>query len=585
VLDRLPFKHIVAADFEFEFGGHKSLEDASRSGQRPRPVCAVLKDLRTAQVWEWRRGEPWTPPFPIDCLVAYYASAELGCFKALNLPAPPYVLDLFTEFRARTNGRNIPNGASLLGALTYFGIDGIDAAEKQDLRLRILSGGPYSNEDMNAYVAYCATDTLACADQLLPAMLPRIDLPRALLRGRFMKAAAIVEWNGTPIDVTTLELLRRYWTDIQDDLIAAIDKDYGVFEGRTFKIERWERWLAAHGIPWPRLASGRLDLSDDTFRQMARAYPAVAPMRELRSALSEMRLADLAVGSDGRNRTILSVFRARSGRCAPSNTKYIFGPSVWLRSLIQSRPGYGIAYIDWEQQELGIAAVRSGDQAMLSAYLSGDPYLEFAKQAGAIPPDATKASHPSQRELFKTCALGVIYGMEAESLAQRIGQPTIVGRDLMRAHRETYRQFWRWSDAVVDHAVLTGSLHTAFGWPIYVGEGFNPRSLRNFVMQADGSELLRLGTCFAVEQDIEVCALIHDAVLICAPLDRLDEDIKRMRACMAKASRIVLDGFELRTDVNIVRHPDRYHDPRGRLMWDRVMRLIAAREAVRQGVA
>jgi DNA polymerase I-like protein with 3'-5' exonuclease and polymerase domains len=258
---------------------------------------------------------------------------------------------------------------------------------------------------------------------------------------------------------------------------------------------------------------------------------------------------------------------------------------VWLRSLIQPPPGYGVAYIDWEQQELGIAAVRSGDQAMLSAYLSGDPYLEFAKQAGAIPPDATKASHLSQRELFKICALGVIYGMEAESLAQRIGRPAIVGRDLMRAHRETYRQFWRWSDAVVDHAVLTGSLHTAFGWPIHVGEGFNPRSLRNFPMQSDAAELLRLATCFAVEQDIEVCALIHDAVLICAPLDRLDEDIERMRACMAKASRIVLDGFELRTDANIVRHPDRYRDLRGRLMWDRVMRLIAAREAVRQGVA
>ena len=59
-------------------------------------------------------------------------------------------------------------------------------------------------------------------------------------------------------------------------------------------------------------------------------------MRELRSALSEMRLSDLAVGSDGRNRTILSAFQSRTGRCQPSNTKYIFGPSVWLRGLIQA---------------------------------------------------------------------------------------------------------------------------------------------------------------------------------------------------------------------------------------------------------
>jgi len=72
---------------------------------------------------------------------------------------------------------------------------------------------------------------------------------------------------------------------------------------------------------------------------MARAYSAVAPMRELRSALSDMRLADLAVGGDGRNRTILSAFRSRTGRCQPSNTRYIFGPSVWLRSLIQPPKG------------------------------------------------------------------------------------------------------------------------------------------------------------------------------------------------------------------------------------------------------
>jgi DNA polymerase-1 len=131
MLDRLPFEHPVAVDFEFEFGGHKSMEEASRSGERPRPVCMVAKHLRTGQTWRIWRGEFKSPlPFPIDVLVAFYASAELGCFQALGLPFPTFVLDLFTEFRARTNGRNTPNGSSLLGALTYFGLDGIDASEK-----------------------------------------------------------------------------------------------------------------------------------------------------------------------------------------------------------------------------------------------------------------------------------------------------------------------------------------------------------------------------------------------------------------------------------------------------------------------
>src|SRR5438552_8491010 len=114
-----------------------------------------------------------------------------------------------------------------------------------------------------------------------------------------------------------------------------------------------------------------------------------------------MRLSDLAVGHDGRNRTLLSAFRARTGRNQPSNTRFIFGPSVWLRGLIKPPPGYGLAYIDWSQQEFGIAAALSGDPMMLAAYESGDPYLAFAKQAGAVPSDATKESHSETRELFK----------------------------------------------------------------------------------------------------------------------------------------------------------------------------------------
>jgi DNA polymerase I len=232
-------------------------------------------------------------------------------------------------------------------------------------------------------------------------------------------------------------------------------------------------------------------------------------------------------------------------------------------------------YCDWSQQEFGIVAALSGDAAMQRAYQSGDPYLEFAKQAGAVPPAATKASHGPTRELFKQCTLATAYGMEAPSLAARIGQPQIVARDLLRAHRETYRTFWRWSDAAVDHALVYGSLHTVFGWQIHTGENPNPRSLRNFPAQANGSEMLRLACCLATERGIEVCAPVHDAVLICAPLDRLEEDIAVMRAAMAEASRIVLGGFELRTDAQRFCYPDRFFDPRGDRMWRQVMSLMS----------
>ena len=130
--------------------------------------------------------------------------------------------------------------------------------------------------------------------------------------------------------------------------------------------------------------------------------------------------------------------------------------------------------------------------------------------------------------------------------------------------------------------MLTGSLNTAFGWHVHIGPQSNPRSLRNFPMQANGAEMMRLAACLATERGIEVCAPIHDAFVINAPLERLEEDAARMRSAMAEASRIVLGGFELATDVTFVRYPDRYMDEsRGRVMWDRVMALVAKRQAMR----
>lgn len=73
-------------------------------------------------------------------------------------------------------------------------------------------------------------------------------------------------------------------------------------------------------------------------------------------------------------------------------------------------------------------------------------------------------------------------------------------------------------------------------------------------------------------------------MLICAPLDRLDVDVACMQDIMREASRIVLNGFELGTDATVVRHPNRYMDERGAVMWQRVMELVDCAEAGHEGV-
>jgi len=479
------FEELWAIDFEFR----------APPGERPDPVCVVGRELRTGRVVRQWQGEfSQLPPFRTDekaLFLAYYASAELGCHLALDWPMPINVLDLYVEFRNATNGLSIPAGRSLLGELTYYGLSHIATTQKDAGRDLVMRGGPWSNTERAAILDYCASDVDALA-RLFARMQPGIDLGRALLRGRYMAAAARMEWNGSPIDTA----LRDKWDRLKVTLIAEIDVDFRCFQGTTFKRDLFECFLVREGIPWPRLPTGQLDLSDDTFRQIARSDSRIAPLRELRSSLSQLRLASLSVGADGRNRALLSAFGASTSRNLPSNSKFIFGPSVWLRALIKPEPGYAISYIDWQSQEFGIAAALSGDTRMMDAYLTGDPYLAFAKQSGAVPEDGTKISHKRERDMFKTVVLGVGYGMEAEALATRLAISPLEARELLRKHHETYPQFWRWSQNYLDGAMYRLSARTLFGWHLCTKADANPRSIRNFPMQANGAEMLRIACCF-----------------------------------------------------------------------------------------
>jgi hypothetical protein len=495
----------------------------------------------------------------------------------MGWPIPERVIDLYAEFRNLTNGLSKPCGNGLLGALTYYGLSSIGADEKGAMRDLAIRGGPYTAEERVALLDYCQSDVDATA-RLAEVMLPKLqrragDFERALLRGRYMAAVARMEHTGVPIDVANLERLSAHWEGIQGDLIADVDADFGVYAGRTFKYDRFANYLARNGLPWPRLGdSDRLDLSGDAFREMARAYPQIAALKELRHALGEMRLNDLAVGVDGRNRCLLSPFGARTGRNQPSNTKFIFGPSAWLRSLIKPKNGRVIAYIDWSQQEIGIAAALSGDE--LEGIKSGDPYISFAIQARLAPGGATKSSHGMLRDMCKAIVLGVNYGMGERSLANRTGKLTVEARELLQKHRATYPRFWRWSDAAVDRFALHGRLETTFGWQVRASNEFNPRSVRNFPMQGNGAEMLRLACSLATERGVEVCCPVHDAIMVEADAADFDEKLATARAAMAEASRIVLGGLELGTDVKVVRWPDRYVDPRGAVMWSRVMGIL-----------
>ncbi len=339
----LPFDQVWALDFEF----------VSESGALPQPVCMVAKELgsgREIRLWQDEFGTK--PPFPINddtLFVAFYSSAEWGCFLQLDWALPTRILDLYAEFRNATNGIALPAGRGLLGCLSHYGIPSITSEQKRDARELVMRGGPWTADERESTLDYCATDVIPMG-ALLERMLPRImahpqGLGQALMRGRYMAAVARMERAGVPIDTEMLERLRANWARIKTELIAAVDQDYHVYEGTTFKAGRFAAYLAEHKIDWPRTPAGRLSLEQDTFRDAAKRHPQLYPLAELRHSLASLRLEKLAVGPDGRNRTMLSPFGASTGRNTPSNNKFVYGPSVWMRGLIRPPAGRALAYM------------------------------------------------------------------------------------------------------------------------------------------------------------------------------------------------------------------------------------------------
>jgi DNA polymerase I len=208
-----PFNNIFVVDFEF----------VVNPGDHAQPVCLVFHEINSAETkWIWLEGKnplTITPPYPMgetDLFVAYYSSAEWGCHLSLNWPLP--APDLYPEFRLLTNG--LPGvSKGLLGVCQRFGVNAISESEKKTTRTRIMQGPPYTGKEKEEIINYCESDVLETAE-LFKRMLPYIDVPRALFRGRYMETFATMEHNGIPVNIETLEKLKAKWVPIQEKLIS-----------------------------------------------------------------------------------------------------------------------------------------------------------------------------------------------------------------------------------------------------------------------------------------------------------------------------------------------------------------------------
>ncbi len=549
------------------------------AGDVSHTICMSAKNLVSGQfVREWlvnNEGESVCSPFHFDestIVITHHSTPVVSCFLTLGWPLPVYLVDLYAEFRNISNG--IYFGAcSCADMLKFFGSSFIDAVVRLDMLQLIQRGGAYSGQEMAALQNYCDRN-VAVTERLFECLKPHLDAERTLFRGEYMISVAKIEQQGVPVDAPALQSLQLNWDTVKRTLAEEQASLFPhIFKNGKYCQKGLFSWINQQGIPWPRTPSGLLQSDDDTLKDMAALYPELEPIRQVKKTLALFNSNRIPVGTYGRNRCNTGVFGSLTGRNQPLNAEWIFGAPKWMRGFIRPDVGGALALIDFQNQEFAIAAALSGDAAMIAAYQSGDPYMELAISSGAAPIGATKETHPGIRAIYKTAVISIFYGIGGEALGYRIGGDRSKAELMRSGFKEKYRQFCAWQNSVVDQAYQDGYISTSLGWKMAVTRHTGMLTVGNFLMQATGSDILRLAVCLAHDRGVKVCAMIHDAILVECDANELERTVNAAAGSMREATEQLLGGFPVFTDVQTVRFPERLIDNKHRRIWESVQML------------
>jgi DNA polymerase I-like protein with 3'-5' exonuclease and polymerase domains len=207
-----------------------------------------------------------------------------------------------------------------------------------------------------------------------------------------------------------------------------------------------------------------------------------------------------------------------------------------------------------------------------------DVYLGIAFQLGFLRESMDLEEREALRNLFKTVVLGIQYGLGWRSLAVRTGISGHEAREILRRLRARFHRFEAFCASVLDHAGLDLEIGTPYGWYMQCPPGMNPRTIRNFPIQSIGSEILHVACLLAKARGIDIVAPVHDALMGEGSLSEMRDFADALDVLMRDAAEIVLRGYRLPTDEQIIVSGDHYKDKRGKAMWDVVTKLMAKLE-------
>jgi hypothetical protein len=432
-----------------------------------------------------------------------------------------------------------------------------DNKHKDQMRDLIISDPKeFSSEEKKAIMDYCLEDVVSLPDieaaifKEFSSLVSKQDIPlyneETYLRGRFAAHTAIMENRGYCIDydkvknfsekvsVIMYETQRDINNLFQDIKPFKWNKAFGRFSLNEANVRKWisetqdvKRWLKTE--------SGKYSLSLDAFEKefsYRHDYPessfGAQMLRYLKLKQSLYGFSSSnesssrksfwdSVGPDKVVRPYLNSYQAQSSRSQPASSGFMFLKPAWMRAFVVPPKGYFYAGIDYGAQEFFAAALLSQDENMIKAYLSGDPYLAFAKDAEIVPQNATKESHEFERNYCKSCVLGIGFLMTKIGLAKKLSQDTgkvwteDMAQELINSYYEVYPCLKEYQDEIASDYIQSSYIKLPCGWYMF-GDNDNHRSVANVPIQGFGASVMRKAIDIAVSRGVEVIFPLHDAI-------------------------------------------------------------------------
>lgn len=249
----------------------------------------------------------------------------------------------------------------------------------------------------------------------------------------------------------------------------------------------------------------------------------------------------LKVSSNGRCFSPVKPYATTTGRNSTSSNQYPLSIKAELRKWIKPSENRCLIHLDFYRQEIGIAAALSLDINLLDLYQHGDPYAWFAKQC----------EYEIELKKAKRAFIAFQYGAKPSiALAKKMSLPANIVMHLHTIHQATFKQYWLWTDAVIENAFADGYLSLPDGWRARVTKYSSLLSIINWPIQATGAQLLRNVVCELGQHNVYPIGLNHDAVVLECSSNEATELGNKAKTLMQVASRQLL-GLELGVSIDI----------------------------------